>query len=291
MPDSQNLLNQFDHLLQTVAQLRAPNGCPWDQEQTHSSLAPYAIEETHELIEAIESSDDELMKEELGDVLFQVLLHAELATERNAFTLDDVIQEIKNKIIRRHPHVFANLPVANKDEVLHNWEAIKAEEKLKKTAQKTSPTDPTNQQTVNPFNIPPSLPALQTAYKIGNKTKKVGFDWPNVTLVIEQLKNEIAELEEALKNQSSPEAIHHEMGDILFSAAQVSRHLDIEPESSLREMNRRFSRRFSHMLKQTQEQFKEAFTHDELLKKFSQLSNQQKEQFWKQAKIAEQSEK
>ncbi len=266
MPQSPKDLKDLNSLVQIIADLRGPEGCPWDLEQNHLTLAPYAIEEVHELVEAIEQKDDQHMCEELGDVLFQVVLHSRLAEERKKFDLSSVIESISKKIIRRHPHVFAGLKITDKQDVLVNWDEIKKLEKANLPPKKAKSID-----------VPESLPALQRAFKIGEKTKSLGFDWNEVKVVISQLKSEIAELEEALseipgnfKNQH----IHHEMGDVLFSAAQVARHLEIEPESSLREANRRFLGRFEKMLR----------LGNISAEQFTQLSSLEKESLWSDAK-------
>lgn len=265
MPQAPKTLNQFSSLQQVIADLRGPGGCPWDKEQTHLSLTPYAIEETHEMVEAIESRNDSHMCEELGDVLFQVVLHAQLAAERNAFTIEDVIEGIVSKIVRRHPHVFAEVKVSGTEQVLENWEEIKKLEKK-------------NKPTVKPaLDVPEHLPALQRAGKIGEKTARVGFDWQQVSEVLAQLKSEITELEEAL-NQKNQQAIQHEVGDVLFSAAQLARHTNTEPETALRATNRRFINRFDLMIQQAGS-----------LENFSALAPAEKEKLWALAKAAEKS--
>jgi tetrapyrrole methylase family protein / MazG family protein len=260
MPQAPRTLNQFDSLVQVLKDLRGPDGCPWDKEQNHQTLTPYAIEEVHEMVEAIESGVDADMQEELGDVLFQVVLHAQIANERQAFNIQDVIESIVSKIVRRHPHVFSNTQVKNAGEVMQNWEAIKQEEKKNKP--KNKPV----------LDVPPSMPALQRSHKIGEKTEKYKFDWTEVKSVIQKLKSEIIELEEAIEQKNS-DHIQHEMGDVLFSAAQVSRHLNLEPESSLRQANNRFSKRFEAMIKKTSG-----------LEGFTNLPSEEKEKLWKQVK-------
>ena len=260
MPQPPETLNSFEALLQVIRDLRGPEGCPWDKEQNQLTLTPYAIEEVHELVEAIESGDDRHICEELGDVLFQVVLHAQLSKERGAFTISEVIEAITTKIVRRHPHVFANTKVSGRDEVLTNWEEIKRLEKKDKP--------PKN----GVFDVPPGLPALQRAHKIGEKTANMNFDWADAAPVLAQLKAEIAELEVAIAEQNL-EHISHELGDVLFSAAQLARHLDCEPESALREANRRFSGRFEKMV-----------GYAGSLEKFIKLSSVEKELLWSRAK-------
>ncbi len=263
MPQAPKTLNQIDSLIQVIRDLRGPEGCPWDREQTHKSLVPYAIEEVHELAEALEAGNDAHACEELGDVLFQVVLHAQLAEERGAYKMPDVIESIVSKIVRRHPHVFADIKVADSEEVLKNWDEIKKAEKKNKKAKSTT------------FDIPPSLPALQASNKIGEKTEKYKFDWSNAEQVLAQLKAEIVELEEALaSSKKDADHIQHEMGDVLFSAAQLARHLQIEPESNLRAANQRFKNRFEKML-----------NYSNGLENFVSLSADDKELLWKKAKL------
>lgn len=263
MPIPPKNLNEFSSLLQLMRDLRGPDGCPWDKEQTHLSLAPYAIEETFEMVEALEKQDDHEFCEELGDVLFQVVLHAQLATERNAFTITDVIKSISEKLVRRHPHVFSDVNVKDADEVIKNWNDIKAKEK----AGKVKPV----------FGMPKGLPALPTAEKIGAKTEKLKFDWSESKQVLAQLKSEIAELEEEMNRLEQDNGnLDHEMGDVLFSAAQLARHLKLDAESSLRRANLRFQKRFNHMLAAC----------DNSPEKFTALPSEEKEELWKKAKKA-----
>jgi len=264
MPTPPQNLKQFSSLVQVIKDLRGPQGCPWDLEQTHQSLIPYAIEETFELVEALENQDDAHICEELGDVLFQVVLHAQLATDRQAFNIENVIETIAAKLIRRHPHVFAQTKVNSIDDIIANWAAIKAEEK--------------KGQPQPLFKALKGLPALMIAEDIGQKTEKLKFDWSNPLQVLEQLKAEIAELEIEIKKDSvDNDAIKHEMGDVLFSAAQLARHLKIESESSLRLANSRFQKRFNFML--------EMCNKDQ--ETFKNLSTEEKEELWRKAKLKE----
>lgn len=260
MPQAPNTLNHFESLLQVINDLRGPGGCPWDQEQTHSTLAPYAIEEVHEMVEAIENGDNAHICEELGDVLFQVVIHAVIAEERGAFGIKDVIESITSKIVRRHPHVFADVKVAGSAEVIKNWEEIKKSEKKNKPAKNEF------------FDVPPSMPSLQRAHKIGEKTEKYKFDWSEASEVLTQLKSEVVELEQAIAEKNLTH-IKHELGDVLFSTAQLARHLNTEPESDLREANRRFIKRFEKMV-----------SYKKSLNEFIDLTSTEKEQLWKLAK-------
>lgn len=234
-------LRQIESLVEIVARLRGPDGCPWDKEQTHESLTQYAIEETHELVEALESpphpNKDHKIKDELGDVLFQVILHAQLASERGAFTLNDVIANVSEKLIRRHPHVFSNTKVADSAEVVSNWEEIKKKER-----------DLAKEVGMSPYalNVPP-LPALQRAYKIGKRTEKLKFDWDNAADAMLKVEEEFGELREALDSDVMSE-IEYELGDVLFSLSQLARHLKLDPEQVLRKGNRRFETRFNKMI-------------------------------------------
>lgn len=292
MPKPPVVLNEISSLLQIVADLRGPEGCPWDKEQTHQTLAKYAIEETFEMVETIESKDDPAFCDELGDVLFQVVLHSQLATERGAFSFQDVIQAISEKIVRRHPHVFSNLGSQSKDQVLKKWDEIKAEEKKKKS----QPLNGVPGVQPSPIEIPKGLPALQAADKIGQKTEKFNFDWSHPKEVLRQMKLEIAELEEALDETVSPDAfdhITHELGDVLFTMAQLCRKLKVDPEFALRDMNRRFVTRFSKMieilkmdqtitLSQTELDFEKA--NELILDHFKSMDREKKELLWIKAK-------
>lgn len=258
-------LRQIESLVEIVAQLRGPEGCPWDKEQTHQSLTQYAIEETHELVEVLEAEEsaqkDSKIKEELGDVLFQVILHAQLAQERGAFNFQDVVTTISEKLIRRHPHVFSDTKVADTEEVIRNWEAIKKAEKSN-----------SGEMQKYALNVPP-LPALQKAYKIGLRTEKFKFDWENAEGAMVKVEEEYAELHEALDDDNHEE-IEHELGDLLFSLAQLSRHLEMEPEQVLRKANRRFESRFNKMVELCAADGKDWGT----------LSLDEKEVYWQQAK-------
>jgi tetrapyrrole methylase family protein/MazG family protein len=253
MPKAPNDLTDFKALLQIVQTLRGPEGCPWDQEQTSLSLTPFAIEEVYELVEALEKGEPDDVKEELGDVLFQVALHAQLASEAKQFNMDDVITSLNQKMVRRHPHVFSDTQVKDVEEVWKNWEQIKKEEKSLKAQNIATADDPFS-------SLPKGLPALQTAYKIGLKTEKLKFDWQEVREVKAKVEEELGELNEILnspdfaKNHLEKEAqtiknLRHEIGDLLFSVAQLARHLDLEPEQSLREANDRFRLRFQEVLR------------------------------------------
>lgn len=214
--------------------LRAPGGCPWDAEQTHESLVPHLIEEAWEVAEAVESGDTASLVDELGDVLLQPIFHAEVASETGAFDFDDVATAISEKLIRRHPHVFGESAVDTSDGVLTQWEQIKKKEKG------------TDAKEAEPFlsNAWKHLPALLSAYKIQKKVAKVGFDWPELGPVIDKIREELVETEEALDHNSEPE-IAEEIGDLLFAVVNLARKTGHNPEVLLEATNRKFIRRFN----------------------------------------------
>ncbi|WP_081111906.1 nucleoside triphosphate pyrophosphohydrolase [Bdellovibrio bacteriovorus] len=260
-------LRQIESLVEIVARLRGPDGCPWDKEQTHESLTQYAIEETHELVEALEApphpKKDHKIKDELGDVLFQVILHAQLASERGAFDINDVIANVSEKLIRRHPHVFGDAKVADSAEVISKWDEIKKKEK-----------ELAKEDGISPYalNVPP-LPALQRAYKIGKRTEKLKFDWDSAADAMVKVEEELDELREALDNDVMSE-IEYELGDVFFSLSQLARHLKLDPEQVLRKGNRRFETRFNKMIE---------MAHAEGVD-WSALDLEGKDVYWRQAK-------
>lgn len=252
----------FQRLVDIVARLRAPDGCPWDQEQTPQSAAPYLIEEAFEAAEAIDAHDPQAMKEELGDLLLQVVFQTQMIADTSAaFTIADVANAVTEKLIRRHPHVFADTKVANSTEVLANWEQIKREEK------------PTRQSMLD--GLPKGLPALLTALRLSQKGARVGFDWPDASGIPAKIREELAELEAAMAS-SNKNNIEHELGDLCFAVVQIARWQEIDPEGALRRANQRFTRRFQ-WIEQT------AQTQDRALR---DLSANEWEALWQQAKIA-----
>jgi MazG family protein len=224
-----------EHLLELVKiihRLQAPDGCPWDREQTHQSLAPHLLEETHEALEAIDSDDPRLLREELGDLLLQVVFHAEIAARDGAFDVDDVAETIVAKLIKRHPHVFGDVRVGSADEVLVNWERIKAEEK--------------GEQPVD-HEIPATLPALARASKVQRRAAGTGFDWKTRNAALAKVHEELDELEKA-----PPERAEEEIGDLLFAVASLGRQLEVDPETALRKATARFAQRFDRMKAQAE---------------------------------------
>ncbi len=228
-----NLDNGFDRIMQIMRRLRAPGGCPWDAEQTHTSLKRYLLEEAYEVIEAIDSGSDELLQEELGDLLLQPVFHAAIAEERGAFTMEQVMATLADKLIRRHPHVFGDQEIASSEAQIANWEKIKKEEKGEERRSALS-------------GIPPHLPALMKAQKITEKASRVGFDWEHVDQVMAKVLEELHEFEEAMA-QGSQERMEAELGDLLFAIVNLGRFLALDPEEALRKTISRFQTRFSHI--------------------------------------------
>jgi nucleoside triphosphate diphosphatase len=227
-----------------MARLRAPDGCPWDREQTFDSIKRHTLEETYEVFDAIERRAWPDLKDELGDLLLQVLFYAQMASEAGYFTIEDVAANLNAKLIRRHPHIFAGAQAADSDAVLRNWEQIKQSEK------KTSLTGQSSTGNSMLDEIPRSMPAMLEAGKLGSRAAKVGFDWPDTGGLFDKLQEEIAELKAELEpssgNQSAP-AIEAEVGDLLFTVINLARHLKVDPESALRATNAKFRRRFAAM--------------------------------------------
>lgn len=223
----------FDRLMELMRRLRAPGGCPWDAEQTHESLKRYLLEETYEVLEAIDSKSSEMLKEELGDLLLQPVFHSVIAEEHGEFTMDDVLQVLCDKLIRRHPHVFADLKVDTIDDLVANWERIKKGEKGEDRLSALS-------------GVPPQLPALLRAQKITEKASRVGFDWDHVDPVFAKVLEELKELEETLFT-GDQERMEAELGDLLFAIVNLGRFLSINPEDALRKTIARFVSRFHHV--------------------------------------------
>jgi XTP/dITP diphosphohydrolase/ATP diphosphatase len=224
-----------------MARLRGPDGCPWDREQTFDSIKRHTLEETYEVFDAIERRAWPDLKDELGDLLLQVLFYAQMASEAGYFTLQDVASNLNAKLIRRHPHIFAGAEVADSAGVLRNWERIKQSEK-------SPPSSGVQASMLD--DIPRTMPAVLEASKLGSRAAKVGFDWPNADGLFDKLHEEIGELKAEL--ESSPEtqsgtAIEAEFGDLLFTAVNLARHLRVDPESALRATNAKFRRRFAAM--------------------------------------------
>ena len=223
--------NNFDRLMVLMRRLRAPGGCPWDAEQTHESLKRYLIEETYEVVEAIDKKDHDLLREELGDLLLQPIFHSVIAEEQGEFTMADVIDAICDKLVRRHPHVFGDQVVRSADEQVERWEQIKKEEK---GAERKSAL----------AGIPPHMPSLMKAQKLTEKAARVGFDWEHVDQVFAKVLEELHELEETMV-EGDQERMEAELGDLLFAIVNLGRFLSLNPEQALGKTIGRFTRRFA----------------------------------------------
>jgi tetrapyrrole methylase family protein/MazG family protein len=225
--------NGFNRLMELMRRLRAPGGCPWDAEQTHESLKRYLLEETYEVMEAIDARSPEMLKEELGDLLLQAVFHSAIAEENGEFTMEEVLQILCDKLVRRHPHVFGDLQVNDIDQLVENWERIKKSEKGEERRSALS-------------GVPAHLPALLRAQKITEKAARVGFDWDHVDPVFAKVLEELKELEETLFT-GDQERMEAELGDLLFAIVNLGRFLSLNPEDALRKTIARFMRRFSHV--------------------------------------------
>jgi len=246
-------------LEEIAAILRGEDGCVWDKKQTSDTLKPYLIEEAYELYDAIESNDNEHIREELGDLLYQVFAHSQIAKEENHFNVDDVARDIGEKLIRRHPHVFGDEHVENADDVIEKWERIKKEEK----SHRESILD----------GVPKHLPALLKAYRVQQKVSRIGFDWERIDDAVLKLEEEIGELKDAI-SAVDRENVLEEAGDILFSIVNVLRFMKINPEEALQKTIDKFNNRFGHVEKRTAE----------LKKDMDDMSLEELDSFWDEAK-------
>lgn len=253
----------FEDLLKIMEKLRSPGGCPWDREQTHESLIPYLIEETYEVIDAVKKGNNKELKEELGDLLLQVVFHSQIAKERGTFTIDDVVDSIARKLIHRHPHVFGNRSdIKTAEDVNREWEKLKQKE----GKVKDSILD----------GIPDSMPSLERAYKLQKKAAKVGFDWESFEGIKEKLLEELSEIEEELRRKNRKK-LEEEVGDLLFMAVNLARFLGVHPEVALRLANEKFEKRFRHMERKAKEKGKE----------LKEMSLNEMEELWQEAKKRE----
>jgi len=237
----------FEKLVAVQARLRAPNGCPWDREQTHQSLRTYLIEEAYEVVEALESGNDAKFAEEMGDLLLQIVFHSQIAREEGRFTVAEVIREIHDKMIRRHPHVFGKTRAKDSAEVLRNWEQIKAEERRSRDNKNDSKSDESVPKETSLLDgVSHALPATLEGFQLTRKASRIGFDWEDAGGVFEKLLEETEELKKASKEQDHLR-MEEELGDLLFAAVNLSRFLKIDPEIALKKANTKFSRRFREM--------------------------------------------
>jgi len=268
----------FNDLVTLMDRLRSPDGCPWDREQTYATLAPMLLEEAYEAFDALEEARQgrpDALREELGDLLFQITFFARVAKERGEFNIEDVINEVHAKMVRRHPHVFGDTKASDSNEVLRNWEAIKAEEKRagNKNADKRADTSILD-------GVSTKAPALMEAHQISTKVARVGFDWKRIEDIFEKLQEEVDELRAAIDEhkQSNQEADHvrvrEEIGDLLFVVTNIARQLNVEPEAALKLSNRKFRRRFGYIETRLREQNR----------KFAETTLDELEELWQEAK-------
>ena len=263
----------FEDLVAVQAQLRAPGGCPWDREQTHDSLKTYLVEESYEVLDALEGGDTGELAEELGDLLFQVLFHADLAREAGTFDISDVVTGIHDKMIRRHPHVFGDVQAKTSGEVLKNWALLKAQEKQAASGAAAS------EKSLAPSaldGVPRHLPALLEAYQLTRRAARVGFDWETVEGIFSKMREEISELQVELNaaGQSDSREVQEEVGDILFVAVNLARFLGFDPEVALKKTNLKFKSRF-HLMEAEASQSGQSL---------GELSKEQLEVLWEKAK-------
>ena len=264
----------FERLIKLQACLRAPNGCPWDVEQTHLTLRTYLIEEAYEVLEALESGNDAKFAEELGDLLLQVVFHAQIATEQGRFTAADVIREIHQKMVHRHPHVFGEKRAKDATEVLKNWEQIKAEERRAGSGKGSGSSVESEKAPASVLDgIPHTLPAVMQGFQLTRRASRIGFDWDNVGGVVEKLQEELVEL----RNAQSSRQIEEELGDVLFAAVNLARFLKVDPEIALKRTNAKFSSRFREM---------ERLAHASG-RALADVPRNEMESLWDQAKISE----
>src|SRR5712691_10542808 len=271
----------FNDLVTLMARLRSPEGCPWDREQTYATLAPMLLEEAYEAFDALEEAREgrpDALREDLGDLLFQITFFARVAAERGEFNIDNVIEQVHAKMVRRHPHVFGEMTAGDSAEVLRNWEAIKAEEK--RAAGKLA-GDAAGTSILN--GVSTKAPALMEAHQLSTKAARVGFDWQNVADIFEKLREEIDELRVAIEThaKANDEANHtrvrEEIGDLLFVVTNIARHMRIEPEAALKLTNRKFRRRFAYSERKLR-----ARNH-----KFDETTLNELEELWQEAKAAQ----
>ncbi len=279
---------RFERAVQIMHRLRAPGGCPWDREQTFDTIKQYTLEETYEVIEAIEARDWNELTGELGDLLLQVLFYAEMAQEDGRFTIDNVLDRLSDKLVRRHPHVFGDVEANTSSQVLKNWEAIKQQEKAE--SRKDDQPKPLLD------SVSTAMPALMEGLKLSNKAAHVGFDWPDVSGLFDKLDEEVRELRAEIaqipppgpqpvgrgiagaRESSVPEALQQrlrdEVGDLLFVVVNIARYLNVDPESALRGTNRKFRKRFAHVEDRLKAEGK----------KFEDSNIDEMEQYWQESK-------
>jgi MazG family protein len=253
----------FEDLVRLMTTLRGPNGCPWDRKQTLPDLKPYVIEEAYEVVDAIDRDDRASLAEEVGDMLLEAVFIAEVTREEGSFDIYDSITAVHDKLVRRHPHVFADAQANDADEVLVNWEKLKNEERKSENKSLMA-------------GVPLSMPALQKASRLTEKASRVGFDWRRTEDVFAKLDEELAEVHEAIASGDAAK-VHDELGDLLFTIANIARKLNVNPEEALQSTNRKFTRRFESMERAVREQERN----------LDQLSLEEMDALWNDAKAAE----
>ena len=285
---------RFERAVSIMARLRGPGGCPWDWEQTFDSIKPYTLEETYEVLEAIDNRDWDELPGELGDLLLQVLFYAQMAKDQGTFSIDEVLDRLCTKLVDRHPHVFGDVKAETSSEVLRNWQTLKAEEKKKRARDKNP--DSTSSESVL-AGVSTAMPALMEAYKLSSRAAQVGFDWPEMDGLFEKLQEETAELRQGLEKFPAPgprpqgrgvagasrqqvpqglrQHLEEEVGDLFFVLVNIARYLSLDPESALRKTNRKFKGRFQWM----EEQLRASGRGPQ------QASMTELESLWQQAKI------
>ena len=291
---------RFERAVAIMEKLRAPGGCPWDREQTFDSIKPYTLEETYEVLEAIDNRDWEELSGELGDLLLQVLFYSVMAKEQGSFTIDEVLEKLSTKLVGRHPHVFSDVEAATSSEVIRNWEAIKAEEKKKRLAAGGSKQEKGSELKESALGgVSAAMPALLEAHKLSSRAARTGFDWPSIDGLFDKLREETDELREELKDFPEPgpspegkgiagsgrpqipdglrERLEDEVGDLFFVLVNIARYLSLDPESALKKTNRKFKRRSQWM----EERLRESG------RKPEQASTEELESLWQQAKRQE----
>jgi MazG family protein len=259
----------FEKLVAIQKRLRAPGGCPWDIEQTHQTLRTYLIEEAYEVLDALDSGQDDKFVEELGDLLLQVTFHSQIASEANRFSISDVVQSIHDKMIRRHPHVFGETQAKDSEEVLRNWNKIKAQEKLDKEG--AAAAEPQRVSALD--GVPKSIPATLEGLQLTKKAARTGFDWENAKGVFDKISEETTELQHTLEHGTAMEA-EEELGDLLFAVVNLARFLHIDPEIALKRANGKFVRRFHEMERLATARGR----------KFEDVPRPEKESLWNSAK-------
>ena len=263
---------RFERAVSIMARLRGPGGCPWDREQTFDSIKPYTLEETYEVLEAIDNRDWDELTGELGDLLLQVLFYAQMAKDQGTFSIDDVLDRLSNKLVDRHPHVFGDVKAETSSEVLRNWQALKAEEKKKRSAGSGDAATDSGASESLLAGVSTAMPALMEAYKLSSRAAHAGFDWPDMAGLFEKLQEETEELQQDLEEFPAPgprphgrgiagagapkipenlrQRLEGEVGDLFFVLVNIARYLSLDPESALRKTNRKFKQRFQWMEKQ-----------------------------------------